>query len=201
LRVFALASAIVLSGCAEQNFVPGSPLAEAMGYHKTYAASPAPPQPTREELDARGKAWAACVIDNVERLDDNRSDAGTIAVAVRSACHKYTAGPLTNEELGQITQVVLSFRANKAPSDAEIDAQVKAWADCLDNKITEVDDGKVAPETVAQAAMPQCPKLYGGLPEKEKLHITDIVMIRRKRGPQPVVVTPPTPEPPAEKRF
>lgn len=32
--IFLAAAAVMVSGCAEQNFRPGSPLARAMGYHE-----------------------------------------------------------------------------------------------------------------------------------------------------------------------
>ncbi len=67
----------------------------------------------RARITEQANAWVQCAAVKSRELDDGRSDEGTIAQAVRSACR-----PLyrlnDNEDLGFATQVVLQSRANLA---------------------------------------------------------------------------------------
>lgn len=59
LRALIGAAVVAAAGCAEHNFVPGSPMAHLMGYHRTYEQIAA--DDCSRQFKLEGAAHAQCV--------------------------------------------------------------------------------------------------------------------------------------------
>ena len=155
---------------------------------------------TDEQIRAESKVWLDCAIGKTRELDDRHSDAATVALGVRSACHSYyNAAP--REELSTATQVVLRVRSWDRENDGEAAARMEAWANCVFGKINEFDDRISAPEIIAVAIVPQCHSLYSGNKADETPTVlAGITKVRNQvsRGP---VYSPSAPQPAIYNRI
>jgi ribosomal protein L31 len=129
-------------------------------------------------------------------LDDRQSDAATVALAVRSACHRYyTAAP--REELAMVTQVVLSVRSWDRQKSPAPEVQIEAWVNCVVSQIRELDDHVSAPAVIAAAIIPHCHTFYSGKASEEiSIVIAGIAKVREQRARTPVI-PPPASQPPS----
>ena len=184
-----ISSLVVLSACSES-----TPPARQHSYA---------PVKSEQQMNAEAEAWVDCAIAHAREYDDQRSDASTIAVGVRSACHSFYKA-IPSEELGMATQVVLKVRnssKNQSMNRAQMRAAAEAWADCTVGKIRQLDDGVSEPGAVAAKVVPLCHGLYkGAVADEMRLAIggVDAVRSHPARGP---VASPPIPLPPADKRI
>lgn len=97
------AMAMVLGGCGEREYAapPTVPVA--------YRA----PTPTNDQIRAQAKIWADCTITKIVELDDGRSDAGIVALAVVNNCRQFYRGT-PNEDRVMTIDSILKLRAQKA---------------------------------------------------------------------------------------
>jgi hypothetical protein len=149
------------------------------------AVAPAPTARVSPEVaKAQAQAWVGCAIAKSLELDDRKSDAGTVVVAVKSACHPlYKAAPA--EETGFTSQIVLKVRAQNAQfvqMKQQADANARIWANCAVPKIRELDDGHSDPSSIATAVMTSCHQYYRGNPSQERQVATQVVMLVRGAG-------------------
>ena len=152
---------------------------------------------TDDEIRTRARAWVDCLYKRAADYDDNRSDASTIAAAVRAACKDLYFGP-TNGDVGMSIEVVLTLRKSGQTARAMV-----PWRECVVDVLRrrDISAGSVATHAVAAAGV--CRTHYRGEPGQD----VDIVVnaIEKIRGGnQPagsIVVGPPQPAPPAEKRY
>lgn len=169
------------------------------------AAAPAEISPAaRARITEQANAWVQCAAVKSRELDDGRSDAGTIAQAVRSACR-----PLyrlnDNEDLGFATQVVLQSRANLAQLRQAITVP---WAGCVEPYLKPELLRQSSVDSVASTAARECRQHFRG---KDGQDVAIIAAVARQRlrtpgtpgnvGPGPVVVGKPQPLPPVDKQL
>lgn len=153
----------------------------------------------RARLTEMANAWVQCAAAKSRELDDGRSDAGTIAQGVRSACR-----PLyrlnDNEDLGFATQIVLQTRANIAQLRQAITAP---WAGCVEPFIKVDQIRKSSVESAAAAAARECKQHFRGKDGQDVLIITAVARQRvnnpgQGQGP---IIGPPQPMPPIDKTM
>jgi hypothetical protein len=166
-----------------------------------------PPLPVMSpgaEIKSDAEQWVDCLSAKAGELDDHRSDAATIAVAAKGACHQYYHGNESGE-IETATQVVLQRRAPKAPpgqaaagkTRSRMEAEAKVWSECAGNAAREIDDGIAAVGGVVDGVVATCHALYTGNSWEERNFATQIV----SDLPARIVVSPPQPLPPVDLRF
>jgi hypothetical protein len=174
-RVVAGLALLGLAGCVSDQ--PPVTTQAAVAPAPTTRASP-------EVAKAQAQAWVGCAVAKSLELDDRKSDAGTVVVAVQSACHSlYKAAPA--EEAGFTSQIVLKVRAQNvqfAQAKQQADAAARIWASCAVPKIRELDDGHSDPSSIATAVMTSCHQYYRGIPSQERQVATQVVMLVRGAG-------------------
>ncbi len=172
-RVIAGLALLGLGGCVSNQ----PPVTTQAAVAPTARVSP-------EVAKAQAQAWVGCAVAKSLELDDRKSDAGTVVVAVKSACHPlYKAAPA--EETGFTSQIVLKVRAQNvqfAQAKQQADANARIWASCAVPKIRELDDGHSDPSSVATAVMTSCHQYYKGLPSQERQVATQVVLLVRGAG-------------------
>lgn len=193
-RVILAALAIVVSGCSK----PPAP-----AYHPpaptftpvTPAASTTRPKMTKE----RAEAWTECAFSKAREFDDGRSDAATIAAPVRSACRSLY-GYDDNEDLQVAIEVVLRSRAAEAQLKQAI---TPAWVACVDRLLQTDGVSRHPVGTVAVVVAAGCKPHFRGKEGQDIQIITSVVEKERARpsSGEPVVVGPPQPMAPAERRM
>lgn len=168
------------------------------------AAAPAQVSPNdMKRITEQANAWVQCAAAKSRELDDGRSDAGTIAQAVRSACRSlYRLND--NEDLGFATQVVLQSRANLAQLRQAITAP---WAGCVEPYLKPELLRQSSVDSVASAAARECRQHFRG---KDGQDVAIIAAVARQRlrspgtpspGQSPVIVGKPQPLPPVDKQL
>ena len=162
-------------------------------------AAPTTLSPAAEKnLKARAEAWVDCAADKAKQLDDGRSDAGSIAQAVRSACRSLY--PLRdNDDLGYATQLVLQVRANDP--DTLKAAISPAWANCTDPFLQVEHIQKFSVNTVAITAAEECKRHFQGRSGQDLKILTIVAKQRLDESTRGPVVGKPQPLPPVDKRM
>lgn len=170
-------------------------------YSSTYTSSYSPPSKTAADIKADAERWVDCLFARIRELDDRRSDAGTIAIAVRSACHSIYNGS-ESAELGLATQAVLKARqTSQQRTKARTDAAADAWVACAIPKIKEMDDGVTDPSDLAARVIPHCRHLSLILPAEEQRILTNGIVSMRNRSNGSTTVSPPTRMPSTDLKF
>ena len=154
----------------------------------------------RARINEQANAWVQCAAAKSRDLDDGRSDAGTIAQAVRSACRSLYFLK-DNEDLGFATQIVLQTRANIAQLRQAITAP---WAGCVEPFIKADQIRQTSVESVATTAARECKQHFRGKDGQDVLIITAVARQRLNnpgQGQGPIVVGKPQPLPPVDKKM
>lgn len=151
-----------------------------------------------QSIKAQAEAWVDCATDKAKSMDDGRSDAGTIAQAVRSACRSlYT--PRDNEDLGFATQIVLQTRAN---DPEQLKQQITpAWANCTDPYLTVEYIKKYSVNIVATTAARECKQHFQGKRGRDLYILTIVAKQRLKDSTRGPIVGRPQPLPPTDKKL
>ena len=158
---------------------------------KPTTLSPSTEKTIKEQVDA----WFDCAVTNARQMDDKRSDAGTIAQAVRSACRSLYAFR-DNDDLGYATQIVLSIRANENQTREAI---TPAWVGCVEPFLKHL--GEYSVTTVATVAARACKPHFRGRDGQDADIITEVAKKRvANTNPTPVIGRP-QPLPPVDKRM
>jgi len=153
---------------------------------------------TDAAIKAQANAWVDCAWDKAKEMDDRRSDAGTIAQAVRSACRSlYT--PRDNEDLGFATQVVLRTRANNTDTLKQL--ITPAWANCTDPFLQVEHIQKYSVNVVATTAAQECKRHFQGRSGQDLQILTIVAKQRLDESTRGPVVGRPQPLPPVDKRM
>jgi hypothetical protein len=148
---------------------------------------------TENQIWAESKNWLDCAIGRTRDLDDRGSDAATVALGVRLACHRhYNAAP--RDELATATQVVLIVRSWDRKRNGQSGAQLEAWVNCVVGKIQDFDDRTSSPRVIASAIVPHCHSHYMGGPLDETSIVTAAIeSLRRPETQMPILVPAPQP--------
>lgn len=165
----------------------------------TQAASAAALSPAAEKnIRAQAEAWVDCATSKAKNLDDGRSDAGTIAQAVRSACRSLYL-PRDNDDLGVATQIVLQTR-NSDPEKL-LQLITPAWASCTGPFLEVELIRQYSVDSVATVAARECKRHFQGKNGQDVQILTVVAKQRLSDSKQGPIVGRPQPLPPADKRM
>lgn len=209
-------SAVV--GCAQ----PPAPIA-----HPAPPVS-GPPASTYDKEKAMDM-YLACLQANARKIDDGKSDAATIAFAIKDFCrserakvlavyaqgmsnnakHKFYA-KLADEEMATATQVVLLRRADATRTETTRQAATRhepsskspdEWGRCVLATVRKIDNGVAAAYSLALKVSAACEQFYGGSPGADVDTIASAIPRIRARQNDEAIITDIQPMPSGGSRL
>lgn len=142
-----------------------------------------------EEIKAKAGIWADCGFNKIREMDDGRSDASTVAIAVRSACRQYSLATAASD-LEILIEAILKMRSqgNNRQQAGLTEADMKtpawlAWRDCVANQLHAQDIRSGTARAAGTAVAVRCRSLFKWRPGQDVDIVTLAIEKIRGGGP------------------